>query len=39
LDVLDFTMPATVTLIRNAGPGRFEPAITLLVNELKSRLA
>jgi DNA-binding transcriptional LysR family regulator len=39
LDVLDFTIPATVTLIRNAGPGRFEPAIALLVSELKARLA
>jgi DNA-binding transcriptional LysR family regulator len=39
LDVLDFTMPATVTLIRNAGPGRFEPAIALLASELKAKLA
>jgi DNA-binding transcriptional LysR family regulator len=39
LDVLDFTMPATVTMIRNAGPGRFEPAIALLANELKAKLA
>jgi DNA-binding transcriptional LysR family regulator len=39
LDVLDFTMPATVTLIRNVGPGRFEPAIALLTSELKARLA
>jgi DNA-binding transcriptional LysR family regulator len=39
LDVLDFTMPAMVTLIRNAGPGRFEPAIALLASELKAKLA
>jgi DNA-binding transcriptional LysR family regulator len=39
LDVLDFTMPATVTLIRNVGPGRFEPAIALLASELKAKLA
>jgi DNA-binding transcriptional LysR family regulator len=39
LDVLDFKMPATVTLIRHAGPGRFEPAIALLTSELKARLA
>lgn len=38
LDVLDFTLPVTVTLIRNAAPGRFDPAIELLVGELKARL-
>jgi DNA-binding transcriptional LysR family regulator len=38
LDVLDFTMPATVTLIRNAGPGRFDPVIDVLVSELKEKL-
>jgi DNA-binding transcriptional LysR family regulator len=39
LDVLDFTMPATVALIRGAVPGRFNRAIELLVGELKARLA
>ena len=39
LEVLDFVMPATVTLIRNAVPGRFDPAIELLASELKARLA
>jgi DNA-binding transcriptional LysR family regulator len=39
LDVLDFTMPATVSLIRQVAPGRFDPAIALLVSELKARLA
>jgi DNA-binding transcriptional LysR family regulator len=39
LDVLDFIMPATVTLIRNVAPGRFDPAIELLVCELKAKLA
>ena len=39
LDVLDFMMPATVTLIRNVAPGRFDPAIALLVSELKAKLA
>jgi DNA-binding transcriptional LysR family regulator len=38
LDVLDFNIPATVTLIRNVGPGRFDPAVELLVNELKAKL-
>jgi DNA-binding transcriptional LysR family regulator len=38
LDVLDFTLPATVTLIRNAVSGRFDPAITLLTTELKTKL-
>jgi DNA-binding transcriptional LysR family regulator len=39
IEVLDFVMPATVTLIRNAVPGRFDPAIELLATELKARLA
>jgi len=39
LDVLDFTLPAKVTLIRNVGPGRFDPAIALLAGELKAKLA
>lgn len=38
LDMLDFVMPATVTLIRNAVPGRFDPAIGLLASELKAKL-
>jgi DNA-binding transcriptional LysR family regulator len=38
LDVLDFVMPATVTLIRNAIPGRFDPAIELLTSALKTKL-
>jgi len=38
LDVLDFTFPVTVTLVRNAAPGRFDPAIDLLVGELKAKL-
>ena len=38
LQVLDFVMPATVTLIRSAVPGRFDPALDLLVAELKARL-
>jgi DNA-binding transcriptional LysR family regulator len=39
IEVLDFIMPATVTLIRNAVPGRFDPAIELLATELKTKLA
>ena len=39
LDVLDFILPTAVTLIRNAAPGRFDPAIELLVSELKTKLA
>jgi DNA-binding transcriptional LysR family regulator len=38
LDVSDFTMPATVALIRRSAPGRFDPAIELLADELKARL-
>lgn len=38
LDMLDFVMPATVTLIRNTVPGRFDPAIELLASELKAKL-
>ena len=38
LDVLDFTFPVTVTLVRNAAPGRFDPAIDLLVGALKAKL-
>ncbi|MCZ0736456.1 LysR family transcriptional regulator [Phreatobacter sp. AB_2022a] len=38
LDVSDFQLAATVTLIRNGVPGRFDPAIALLANELKVKL-
>jgi DNA-binding transcriptional LysR family regulator len=38
LQVLDFVLPATVTLIRSAVPGRFDPAIELLAAELKAKL-
>jgi DNA-binding transcriptional LysR family regulator len=38
LDVADFQISATVTLIRNAVPGRFDPAIELLAKELKAKL-
>lgn len=38
LDVVDFQISATVALIRNAVPGRFDPAIDLLANELERRL-
>lgn len=39
LDVHDFIMPATVALIRNATPGRFDPAIGLLTSALRNKLA
>jgi DNA-binding transcriptional LysR family regulator len=39
LDVPDFKLPATVTLIRKVAPSRFDPAIALLTSELKARLA
>jgi DNA-binding transcriptional LysR family regulator len=39
LEVLDFIMPATVALIRNAASGRFDPAIELLASELKAKLS
>ena len=39
LDVPDFTLPATVTLIRSTSPARFDPAIELLVQELRIQLA
>jgi DNA-binding transcriptional LysR family regulator len=38
LNVADFQISATVTLIRNAVPGRFDPAIELLAGELKIKL-
>ncbi|MFM8749600.1 LysR family transcriptional regulator [Rhabdaerophilum sp.] len=39
LEVADFVVPATVSLIRSALPGRFDPAITLLVDELRAKLS
>jgi DNA-binding transcriptional LysR family regulator len=39
LDVVDFNLPATVALIRNAAPGRFDQVIGLLVREFKAKLA
>jgi DNA-binding transcriptional LysR family regulator len=38
LDVPDFVLPATVTLIRSATPGRFDQVIELLAHELKAKL-
>ncbi|CAN5230528.1 LysR family transcriptional regulator [soil metagenome] len=38
LDVMDFSLPATITLIRSAVPGRLDPAIDLLVAEMKTKL-
>ena len=38
LDVPDFVLPATVTLIRSVAPGRFDPVIELLERELKAKL-
>jgi DNA-binding transcriptional LysR family regulator len=38
LEVPDFVLPATVTLIRSVTPGRFDPVIALLARELKARL-
>ncbi|MES2600301.1 MAG: LysR family transcriptional regulator [Pseudomonadota bacterium] len=38
LEVSDFVLPATVALVRNASPGRFEVAMDLLVDGLKSKL-
>jgi hypothetical protein len=37
VDVQDFILPATVTLIRSATPGRFDPVFELLQRELKIR--
>ena len=39
LEVSDFTLPATVTLIRSTTASRFDPAIELLARELTTRLA
>lgn len=39
LDVVDFVLPATVTLIRNAASGRFDPVMELLKRELIAKLA
>jgi DNA-binding transcriptional LysR family regulator len=38
LDVPDFVLPATVTLIRSAAPGRFDPVMVLLERELTAKL-
>jgi len=38
LNVADFNLPATVTLIHNAGPGRFNRVIELLATSLKAKL-
>lgn len=38
LEVSDFVVPATVTLIRSTLPGRFDPATTLLIDELREKL-
>jgi DNA-binding transcriptional LysR family regulator len=38
LNVADFQISATVTLIRNVVPSRFDPAIELLAGELKVKL-
>jgi len=38
LDVVDFNLPATVALVRNAAPGRFDQVIELQVRELKAKL-
>jgi DNA-binding transcriptional LysR family regulator len=38
LDVPDFVLPATVTLIRSAAPGRFDPVMKLLERELTAKL-
>lgn len=39
LSVVDFNMPATVTLIRSAMPSRFDLVIDCLVSELTAKLA
>ncbi|QCI64030.1 LysR family transcriptional regulator [Phreatobacter stygius] len=39
LDVLDFQLGATVTLIRNATPGRFDPVIDTAEQALRDKLA
>lgn len=38
LDVSDFTMPVTVALIRRSAPGRFDPAVALLADEVTAKL-
>lgn len=38
LEVEDFSLPATVTLIRTGGPGRLDPAIDRLAAALRERL-
>lgn len=39
LDVLDFSLPTEVSLIRSADPRRFDPVTTLLVEALKESLS
>lgn len=38
LSVMDFVIPATVTLVRSAMPRRFDPAVDRLANALTKRL-
>ena len=38
VDLADFTLPATVSLIRRAGPARFDAASDLLVDRLRTKL-
>ncbi len=38
LKVLDFELPATVTMIKKVAPGRFDSAIELLARTLKAKL-
>ncbi|MGL4290824.1 MAG: LysR substrate-binding domain-containing protein, partial [Phreatobacter sp.] len=37
LEVLDFNLPATVTMVRKAAPGRFDAAINLLADAVRAR--
>jgi DNA-binding transcriptional LysR family regulator len=39
LELTDFALPATVTLIRNAASGRFDAAMGLLSEEMKTKLS
>ena len=39
LDVADFSMPVSVALIRRSAPGRFDPAIAHLADEVRATLA
>jgi DNA-binding transcriptional LysR family regulator len=38
IEVMDFVLPATVTLIRSAAPARFDPVMELLTRELTAKL-